>query len=47
MNEFREINAMLRLNHKNIVRMYNWWFEEEKQLKKEILPQDENKKQQK
>ncbi len=25
---FREVRTMIKLNHKNIVRMYSWWVEE-------------------
>lgn len=28
-HEIREIKAFLRLSHKNILRLFNWWFEEE------------------
>jgi serine/threonine protein kinase len=27
--EIREIRAMLRLSHKNVLRLFSWWFEEE------------------
>ena len=33
--ELRETKSMLRLNHKNVLRLYNWWFEEERHLKDE------------
>lgn len=29
MQEIREIKAMLRLSHKNILRLFSWWLEEE------------------
>ena len=44
-NEVREIKAMLRLSHRNILRLFNWWFEEEKELKQE--DQEESKTKQK
>jgi hypothetical protein len=28
----REIKALLRLSHKNILRLFSWWFEEEEEV---------------
>ena len=29
--EFREVKSLLRLNHKNVLRLFSWWLEEEAQ----------------
>lgn len=31
-HEIREIKALLRLSHKNILRLFAWWLEEEEEL---------------
>ncbi|KAM3133053.1 hypothetical protein pb186bvf_014909 [Paramecium bursaria] len=38
--EFREVKSLLRLNHKNVLRLFSWWLEEEAQqngLKQQYL----------
>jgi hypothetical protein len=43
-HEIREIRAMLRLSHKNVLRLFSWWMEEEFE---EVLLKTGDKKQKK